>query len=122
LTILVSTPYMDEASRCDRVALIQNGKILSVDTPKGIIDSFPYPLFQIKSKEMAKLHKDMIESKLLHSAHIFGEWNHLVFNDGNTMEQLIDYLSLKGHTNIVWKEIAAGIEDCFIERMGELKN
>jgi len=120
LTILVSTPYMDEASRCDRVALIQNGQILSVDTPKGIIKSFPYPLFQIKSKEMAKLHKDMIESDLLHSAHIFGEWNHLVFKNGNTMEQFIDYLSLKGHINIVWKEIEAGIEDCFIERMGEL--
>ena len=69
---------------------------------------------------MAKLHKDMIESDLLHSAHIFGEWNHLVFKNGNTMEQFIDYLSLKGHINIVWKEIEAGIEDCFIERMGEL--
>ena len=120
LTILVSTPYMDEASRCDRVALIQNGKILSVDTPKGIVNSFPFTLYQVKSKEMNKLHHDMIESDLLHSAHIFGEWNHLVFKNGNTMEQFIDYLSLKGHSNIVWKEIEAGIEDCFIERMGEL--
>ncbi len=117
LTIMVSTPYMDEASRCDRVALIQNGRILSVDTPNGITDSFPYPLYQLKSKEMYKLHKDMIESDLLHSAHIFGEWNHVVFKNGNTMEQLVDYLSFKGHTNILWNVIDPGIEDCFIERM-----
>lgn len=117
LTILVSTPYMDEASRCDRVALIQNGKILSVDTPKGIVDSFPFALYQIKSKEMYKLHHDLIESDLLHSAHIFGEWNHVVFKNGNTMEQLVDYLSFKGHSAILWNVIEPGIEDCFIERM-----
>lgn len=117
LTILVSTPYMDEASRCDRVALIQNGKILSVDTPNGIVNSFPFTLYQVKSKEMNKLHHDMIESDLLHSAHIFGEWNHVVFKNGNTMKQLIDYLSFKGHENMVWNVIEPGIEDCFIERM-----
>ena len=117
LTILVSTPYMDEASRCDRVALIQNGKILSVDTPKGIVNSFPFTLYQVKSKEMNKLHHDMIESDLLHSAHIFGEWNHVVFKNGNTVKQLIDYLSFKGHENMVWNVIEPGIEDCFIERM-----
>lgn len=117
LTILVSTPYMDEASRCDRVALIQNGKILSVDTPNGIVNSFPFTLYQVKSKEMNKLHHDMIESDLLHSAHIFGEWNHVVFKNGNTVKQLIDYLSFKGHENMVWNVIEPGIEDCFIERM-----
>ncbi len=117
LTIMVSTPYMDEASRCDRVALIQNGKILSVNTPNGITDSFPYPLYQLKSNEMYKLHKDMIESDLLHSAHIFGEWNHVVFKNGNTMEQLVEFLSAKGHEQIVWNVIEPGIEDCFIERM-----
>src|SRR5204862_5608137 len=40
ITILVSTPYMDEASLCDRVALLQSGKILSINTPGGIIDEF----------------------------------------------------------------------------------
>ncbi len=119
LTILVSTPYMDEANRCDRVGLIQNGKILSVNTPNGITDSFPYPLYQMKSKEMYKLHKDMIESDLLHSAHIFGEWNHVVFKNGNTMEQLVDYLSYKGHKNTLWNAIEPSIEDCFMEMMKE---
>lgn len=117
LTIVVSTPYMDEASRCDRVALIQNGKILSVDTPSGIVDSFPHTLFQLKSNTMRNLHHDILESDLVHSVHIFGEWNHIVFNKGNTMEQLVDYLSFKGHNNIVWSEITPGIEDCFMEKL-----
>src|SRR6187401_1187214 len=45
ITIIVSTPYMDEASLCDRIALIQNGNIMSLDKPQKIIDSFPVPLY-----------------------------------------------------------------------------
>lgn len=115
LTILVSTPYMDEASLCDRVALIQNGKILSVDTPQGIVNQFPYPLFQIQSKDMGKLHKDMISSEMLHSCHIFGEWNHVVFKEGESMEKLVAYLSGKGHQELQWSAILPTIEDCFME-------
>ena len=55
ITILVSTPYMDEASLCDRVALIQSGKILSINTPQGIVDSFGKKLLAVKSNDMLHL-------------------------------------------------------------------
>src|SRR5678815_5061290 len=55
ITILVSTPYMDEAGLCDKVALIQNGNILSINTPQGIVDSFPKPLWAVKSTKMLSL-------------------------------------------------------------------
>ena len=51
ITIIVSTPYMDEAMRCDRVALIQNGKILSIDTPQKIREGFSRKLFMVKASE-----------------------------------------------------------------------
>src|SRR5262249_15851353 len=47
LTIVVSTPYMDEATRCDRVALIQKGRLLALDTPGGITGSFSRPLLAV---------------------------------------------------------------------------
>src|SRR6478736_2037998 len=59
ITIIVSTPYMDEAGLCDRVALIQNGKILSINTPQGIVDSFPKPLWAVKSSRMLPLLIDL---------------------------------------------------------------
>jgi len=51
ITILVSTPYMDEANLCDRIAFLQGGKILSIDTPSNITDQFPWQLFAIKSQK-----------------------------------------------------------------------
>ena len=61
ITILVSTPYMDEASLCDRVALIQSGKILSINTPKGIINGFGKPLLAVRASDMLRLQNHMKE-------------------------------------------------------------
>src|SRR6478609_5601917 len=58
ISILVSTPYMDEASLCDRIALIQNGNIMSLDTPKNIIAGFPAKLYAVKSKDIYRLLKN----------------------------------------------------------------
>lgn len=115
LTILVSTPYMDEASLCDRVALIQNGKMLSVNTPKGIVEQFPHHLYQIQAQEMGRLHQDMLASGFLYSCHIFGEWNHVVCKQGHTIEALVQYLAEKGHEELVYAAIEPTIEDCFME-------
>ncbi|MHB1312985.1 MAG: ABC transporter ATP-binding protein [Gemmatimonadaceae bacterium] len=51
LTILVSTPYMDEASRCDRVALVQRGRILRIDTPAAVCASYPRPLLAVRGDD-----------------------------------------------------------------------
>jgi ABC-2 type transport system ATP-binding protein len=59
ITILVSTPYMDEATLCERIALIQNGKIMSIDTPDNIIRQFLENLYAIKAKNMSKLLNDL---------------------------------------------------------------
>ena len=82
ITILVSTPYMDEAGLCDRVALIQNGKILSINTPQGIVESFSKPLWAVKSTRMLSLLNELLQKDFVEDVYPFGEFHHVVMKDG----------------------------------------
>lgn len=118
ITILVSTPYMDEATLCERIALIQNGKILSIDTPDEIIHQFPDTLFAVKAENMSKLLHDLRNNSLVKTCNAFGEFHHITIHSGalatnNLEKQLLE----SGHENLVMKEITPGIEDCFIHLM-----
>ena len=84
ITILVSTPYMDEAGLCDRVALIQNGKILSINTPQGIVDSFSKPLWAVKSSRMLTVaERSRSKQDFVENVYPFGEFHHVVMKDGD---------------------------------------
>lgn len=115
ITILVSTPYMDEASLCDRIALIQNGSVLDIDTPLSITHKFERILWAVKSKEMYRLLKDLREFRNTKSCHAFGDFHHLTLtiNDLDSTE-INNYLLSKHHTEIVIKKIEPSIEDCFM--------
>ncbi len=125
ITILVSTPYMDEASLCDRVALMQQGEILKIDTPRLITETFPRKLYQVISDDNYQLLKQLREDTAVHSVYIFGDTLHVTFQDENI--PLPPCLSAdtasKGESlNIPLppskgelKEITPSIEDCFIE-------
>jgi len=119
ITILVSTPYMDEATLCERIALIQDGKIMSIDTPENIIKKYPNPLFAIKAEKMSALLKDLRASEFVQSCFSFGEYHHFTFKTENEKNENLLLKSLEniGHKALEIKEITATIEDCFIELM-----
>jgi ABC-type multidrug transport system ATPase subunit len=119
ITILVSTPYMDEATLCDRIALIQAGKIMSIDSPEAIIKSYPEPLFAVKSDKMSLLLEDLRKQNQVKSCFAFGEFHHLTFenNSSENQQSLLKDLESKGHTSLEMKEITPTIEDCFIQLM-----
>jgi len=121
ITILVSTPYMDEATLCERIALIQNGNIMSVNTPKEIVNAFPLPIFEVKSANLYQLLLDLRTFKQTHSVHPFGEFLHFTpgKNFNNTEIALKDFLKEKGHSEIVIRQTRANIEDCFMEQMNQ---
>lgn len=119
ITILVSTPYMDEASLCDRVALIQKGKIMSINTPEGIVNDFSKPLYAIKSDKIYQLIHDLRDFEGTHSAFPFGEFVHLATTSTLDETVLRDYLTQKNHQHIEIKTIRATIEDCFMELMSQ---
>ncbi len=116
IAILVSTPYMDEATLCDRIGLIQNGEILSIDTPAGIIDAYPETLYAIRSNRMYPLLNDLRHHENTRSCHAFGDFHHLSLFDASqsAMELLRGFLQSKGHEQVEMKEITPTIEDCFM--------
>lgn len=117
ITILVSTPYMDEASLCDRVALIQSGKLLSVNTPAGVRASFGKPLLAVKADKMLPLLKALKQFADIADAYPFGEYHHAVMKAGYDKNRLTSYLQQQGHAAIEVKAIEPDIEDCFMDLM-----
>ena len=115
ITILVSTPYMDEAGLCDRVALIQSGKILSINTPQGVVDEFGKKLFAVKSNDMLHLLNDLRNCKDVKDAYPFGEYHHVVMENGG-QQGLNNCLQQTGRQYEL-KEVKPDIEDCFIALM-----
>lgn len=118
ITILVSTPYMDEAARCDRIALVQSGKILSIDTPENIVRIYTGNLLAVKSESMYKLLNDLREYEHTQTCFAFGEYLHLHFKDDKDYSgDILNYLHRKGHIYPEIKSAAPTIEDCFIQLM-----
>ena len=117
ITILVSTPYMDEAGLCDRVALIQNGKILSINTPQGIVDDFSKPLWAVKSSRMLQLLIDLKQKDFIENVYPFGEYHHVVMKDESGEALLKQAIQSKKDQNAVAEKVRPDIEDCFIALM-----
>ncbi|MCL4640591.1 MULTISPECIES: ABC transporter ATP-binding protein [Olivibacter] len=123
ITILVSTPYMDEAILCDRIALIQQGKILSVDPPADIIKRYPTKLYAAKSADIYRLLKDYRQNEAIESSYAFGEYIHVTlrYPERDGLSTLQDLTTNLGHRDIIVKEIEPGIEDSFIRLMERIE-
>ena len=115
ITIVVSTPYMDEATLCDRIALIQSGKILSIDTPEKIIGSYPDPLYAVKATTMFSLLKTLNNYENTVESYAYGEYAHASFNGGTNLSEVTEYLRTAGLTDVELHPIQPTIEDCFIK-------
>lgn len=118
ITILVSTPYMDEAALCDRVALILDGSLFKVDKPANIVDDFEQKLFGVRAKDMYRLIQDLKSWPFVYSCYAFGDSCHVVFK--NLTDEIVSckaYLTSLHHEYIEIVQIKAGIEDCFMDLM-----
>lgn len=113
ITILVSTPYMDEANLCDRIALIQKGTILSIDTPANIVKAFPKQLFAVRASKTHQLLTDVRAYAGTDTCFAFGDALHVTFKN-DTDQQLLPWLRSKGESDATMEKITPGVEDCFI--------
>lgn len=116
ITILVSTPYMDEASLCDRIALIQKGKILKIDSPENIINNYGKIIYDVQAKNTHGLIHDLKNYPSQYSVYTFGEFIHYIDKKADfNPNDLHDYLKNKNHTDIVIKPAKITIEDVFMD-------
>jgi len=123
LTIVVSTPYMDEAGRCDRVALIQRGEILAIDAPAAITTSFDRPLLAVRAADRYRALLALREYPHTHSVFPFGEALHFTDERSDVgaervAQDLTQFLHERGMSDVDVRETAPTIEDSFMARMG----
>lgn len=115
LSIVVSTPYMDEAVQCDRIALIQNGQFLTIDTPENIIRAYTQTLWALRSDKMHRLLTDLRGINGVKTAFAFGENHHATIDTSMlTIDSLRDRLVNLGHSDVVIEAVEPTIEDCFM--------
>ncbi|WP_010661927.1 ABC transporter ATP-binding protein [Marinilabilia salmonicolor] len=118
ITIIVSTPYMDEASLCDRVALMQQGRILEVASPQDVVDNFRGALFGVSGGNMYRLILDCRDFDMVETVFPFGEELHLSFKDGGDHRtDLHEFLKRRGSDEVSIRTIQPGIEDRFMALM-----
>lgn len=116
ITMVVATPYMDEAALCDRIALMQHGKILSINTPSTISNSYPDLLFEVKAGRTANVLRALDKFDQKKNVYAYGEFVHLSVEqtENFNIEKITEYLKKEGFENIKISPIKASIEDSFI--------
>lgn len=120
ISIVVSTPYMDEAGLCDRVALMQDGKIMDIDTPKGITTKFNKSLWAARSNDMYRLMNDLRADERINTCYPFGQFHHVTFKEtGQEIKKIEEQLASSGHADLTIQKIEPTIEDCFMALMNE---
>lgn len=117
ITIVVSTPYMDEASLCDRVALMQNGSIMTIETPQEVVNHFGEDLWALRANDMYKLMNDLNSSRLCNSVFLFGQYVHITLIPGISSDIVLKEVEKAGHTDIEMHLATPCIEDCFMKLM-----
>ncbi len=118
ITTMVSTPYMDEATQCDRVVLMQNGSVLRIDSPGNIVDSFFRKIITIRTLDNYKIIRFLRGHQGTHAVYPFGQNIHYIPEKSfTTPDTLKEILAKAGFENCLIKEGNANIEDCFMELM-----
>ncbi|HLN71733.1 MAG TPA: ABC transporter ATP-binding protein [Prolixibacteraceae bacterium] len=116
ITILVSTPYMDEANLCNRVALMQKGKVLDIDTPQKLVENYDRKLYAIRSNDMHRLIQDLRAYEKTSSAYSFGQYLHVTGKEDEVEATEFEaYLLKKNHSSLEVFDIQPTIEDVFME-------
>ena len=115
ITILVSTPYMDEASLCDRIALCNEGRILGIDTPQGIVEKFDSGLYAIRADNMFTLLEAARKVEGVVDCYPFGQMHHLIADTNFSKLRFMEQLD--GLSNLTIKPAKPTIEDVFIKLM-----
>jgi ABC-2 type transport system ATP-binding protein len=121
ITIVMSTPYLDEAERCSRVALLHNGRLLAMDTPGALRQTFPGRLFEVIAPDHRKAARALASVAGVEGVQMFGERAHVRMKgeDEQAASHLLAALSAAGVETTTVRQVTASLEDVFVARLGE---
>jgi ABC-type multidrug transport system ATPase subunit len=122
ITIVVSTPYMDEAMRCDRIAMMIHGEIIEIDTPKKIVEKYDEVLYAVKSANMFQLLNDIRSYNDTASCFTFGEYLHVTLKPNCDYHALKSWLEAKQYPDFEFKVTNPNIEDYFMSKMIKMEH
>lgn len=114
IIILVSTAYMDEASRCDRIALIREGEFIANNTPQGIIDDYSGVLWSVEGSRMSALLSALRGFSAIRTSFAFGDKHHITVEETLRPDELKQYLAGKGFSDLHIAPVTPTVEDCFM--------
>jgi ABC-type multidrug transport system ATPase subunit len=114
IIILVSTAYMDEASRCDRIALIREGEFIASNTPQGIIDDYSEILWAVKGSRMSAILRELRNYEKIKSSFAFGDKIHITVDESLQSSELKQYLLNNDFSDVDINPIEPTVEDCFM--------
>ncbi len=114
LIILVSTAYMDEASRCDRIALIREGEFIASDTPQSIIEDYTEILWAVEGSRMPAILGELRAHEKIKSSFAFGDKIHITVDEGLQIGELKQYFMNKDFRDVCVAPIEPTVEDCFM--------
>jgi ABC-type multidrug transport system ATPase subunit len=117
VTILVSTPYMDEAVLCDRVAFVHRGRLLAMDEPGAMTRKFPYALYEVVTSEPHALRLYFSKEVPSKSVHMFGDRLHVSFETPLSRKVLAEIVERAPRPIAEFQQIEPGMEDIFMELM-----
>jgi ABC-2 type transport system ATP-binding protein len=117
ITLLVSTPYMDEAKRCNRIGLTNEGRILSMDTPGKIIDAFPYPLYRFKTETPHIIYNQLIKILNEQDIQLYADGVHLIDRHSMGLKNLLNSWKGNVHFNKMPEQIKPDLENVFLDLM-----
>lgn len=122
ITILVSTAYMDEANRCTRISLMQSGRFMATDTPKGITESYDELLWSVEGERMPALLAELRTHPDVKTAFAFGDNHHVTVKERLSVDALREYLTGKGFNEVRVTPIEPTVEDAFMKASMEVLN
>lgn len=109
VTIIVSTPYMDEAKQCNRLAFMQSGDFLVIDSPEHIISQYPYPIFEVKGRDRLALLERLGSFSKAVNSFAFGDAFHITTQEGVTVDEIVSHV---GSPEVA--AISPSLEDAFL--------
>lgn len=120
-TIFVTTHYMDEAEHCDRIALIIAGRIIALNSPKGLKAEIPYSVYALRVNDFIKVFEKIEKLPFIEEAAIFGSDIHILCaKDFPLKKELAKELKKSGTAVFRIEKVSASLEDVFVTQARRL--